>query len=132
MYKVLCQPSFKEFGDGHLESPHTLMQINSMLLHQVNIAGPHHAHTQCSSRRSTGILTPYGNQGRLQYSSGQSITVPQALSRECAVALMAYSLDRGSDTYIDTVLPPGLQSAPKIFSAFADALAWILGEHGVT
>ena len=22
--KVLCQPSFKEFGDGHLKSPHTL------------------------------------------------------------------------------------------------------------
>ena len=22
MYEVLCQPSFKEFGDGHLKAPH--------------------------------------------------------------------------------------------------------------
>ena len=38
----------------------------------------------------------------------------------------------GSDTYVDSALPFGLRSAPKIFSAFADALAWILGEQGVT
>ena len=30
------------------------------------------------------------------------------------------------DTFIDTTLPFGLRSAPKIFSALADALAWIL------
>ena len=34
--------------------------------------------------------------------------------------------------YIDTVLPFGLWSAPKIFSAVADALEWILQHQGVT
>ena len=34
--------------------------------------------------------------------------------------------------YLDTVLPFGLRSAPKIFSAVADALEWILAHHGVT
>ena len=38
----------------------------------------------------------------------------------------------GPNTYIDTALPFGLRSAPKIFSAFADALAWILQTHGIT
>lgn len=33
--------------------------------------------------------------------------------------------------YIDTALPFGLRSAPKIFSALADALAWILHDKGV-
>ena len=35
------------------------------------------------------------------------------------------------DTFVDTALPFGLQSAPKIFSAFADALAWVLHRQGV-
>ena len=35
------------------------------------------------------------------------------------------------DTFIDTALPFGLRSAPKIFSAFADALAWVLHIRGV-
>lgn len=34
--------------------------------------------------------------------------------------------------YMDTVLPFGLRSAPKIFSAVADALEWILLQAGVT
>ena len=34
--------------------------------------------------------------------------------------------------YIDTELPFGLRSAPKIFSAVADALEWILLQAGVT
>ena len=34
--------------------------------------------------------------------------------------------------YIDTALPFGLRSAPKIFSALADALAWILEANGVS
>ena len=34
-------------------------------------------------------------------------------------------------TLVDTALPFGLRSAPKIFSAFADALAWVLGARGV-
>ena len=33
--------------------------------------------------------------------------------------------------YIDTALPFGLRSAPKSFSALADALAWILHAEGV-
>ena len=37
-----------------------------------------------------------------------------------------------SDTYIDTALPFGLRSAPKIFSAVADGLAWILGSRGIS
>ena len=37
---------------------------------------------------------------------------------------------RGS-VYIDTVLPFGLRSAPKIFTALADSLEWILGSRGV-
>ena len=34
--------------------------------------------------------------------------------------------------YVDTVLPFGLCSAPKIFSAVADALEWILLKQGVS
>ena len=34
--------------------------------------------------------------------------------------------------YVDTVLPFGLRSAPKIFSAIADTLEWILVKAGVT
>ena len=37
----------------------------------------------------------------------------------------------GQGTFIDTALPFGLRSAPKIFSAFADALAWVLGSKGI-
>jgi len=33
--------------------------------------------------------------------------------------------------YVDTVLPFGLRSAPKIFTAVADALQFILQEKGV-
>ena len=33
--------------------------------------------------------------------------------------------------YIDTALPFGLRSAPKIFDALADALLWIMGHNGV-
>ena len=38
----------------------------------------------------------------------------------------------GQSTYIDTALPFGLRSAPKIFSAFADALAWVMQDHGIS
>ena len=34
--------------------------------------------------------------------------------------------------YVDTVLPFGLRSAPKIFNAIADALEWVLSKEGVT
>ena len=33
--------------------------------------------------------------------------------------------------FVDTRLPFGLRSAPKIFTAVADALQWILSKHGV-
>ncbi len=35
------------------------------------------------------------------------------------------------DTYVDAVLPFGLRSAPLIFSAVGDAIAWIMEQHGV-
>ena len=35
------------------------------------------------------------------------------------------------NTFVDTALPFGLRSAPKIFSPFADALAWVLHVRGV-
>ena len=35
------------------------------------------------------------------------------------------------DVYVDPCLPFGLRSAPKIFTAFADSLAWILHHRGV-
>ena len=38
----------------------------------------------------------------------------------------------GQDVFIDTALPFGLRSAPKIFAALADALAWILHARWVT
>ena len=38
----------------------------------------------------------------------------------------------GQDVYIDTALPFGLRSAPKIFAALSDALAWILHSRGAT
>ena len=34
--------------------------------------------------------------------------------------------------YIDRMLPFGLRSAPKIFSAVADALQWMLSQRGIT
>jgi len=34
-------------------------------------------------------------------------------------------------TYIDTVLPFGLRSAPIIFTAIVDALQWVIESHGV-
>ena len=37
----------------------------------------------------------------------------------------------GTDTFVDVALPFGLRSAPKIFSAFADALAWVLWSRGI-
>ena len=37
----------------------------------------------------------------------------------------------GGVTYVDKVLPFGLRSAPKIFSAIADAAQWILVQRGV-
>ena len=37
-----------------------------------------------------------------------------------------------SQLFIDTVLPFGLRSAPKIFSTVADALEWILTQQGVS
>ena len=39
------------------------------------------------------------------------------------------ALERHINLYIDTVLPFGLRSAPKIFSAVADALEWILQQY---
>ena len=36
----------------------------------------------------------------------------------------------GGQLFVDTVLPFGLRSAPKIFTAIADAVQWIL-QHGV-
>ena len=38
----------------------------------------------------------------------------------------------GGEVYIDTALPFGLRSAPKIFSVLADALAWVLYQEGVS
>ena len=35
------------------------------------------------------------------------------------------------ETYIDRALPFGLRSAPKIFSAVADFVAWVLHQHGI-
>ena len=37
-----------------------------------------------------------------------------------------------NDIYLDNCLPFGLRSAPKIFSAMADALMWIMLQQGVT
>jgi hypothetical protein len=34
--------------------------------------------------------------------------------------------------YIDTALPFGLRSAPKIFTAISDTLEWILVSHGMS
>jgi len=33
--------------------------------------------------------------------------------------------------YVDGALPFGLRSAPKLFTALADALLWIMRQHGV-
>ena len=45
-------------------------------------------------------------------------------------ALLGMSWKQG--IYVDSNLPFGLRSAPKIFSAVADALEWILGKKGVS
>jgi len=37
----------------------------------------------------------------------------------------------GGAVYVDTALPFGLRSAPKIFTAVADAVEWILRSEGV-
>ena len=36
------------------------------------------------------------------------------------------------ETYVDGALPFGLRSAPKLFTAIADALLWILGRHAIS
>lgn len=36
------------------------------------------------------------------------------------------------DLYIDTVLPFGLRSAPKIFNAIADGLEWVAKNCGIS
>ena len=36
------------------------------------------------------------------------------------------------DVFVDGALPFGLRSAPKIFTAVADALLWVMGRHNVT
>ena len=36
------------------------------------------------------------------------------------------------DLYVDGALPFGLRSAPKLFTAVADGLLWIMGRHGIT
>ena len=41
-------------------------------------------------------------------------------------------LEWQSQVYVDKALPFGLRSAPVIFSAVADALAWIMSRRGVT
>ena len=46
--------------------------------------------------------------------------------------LLAIKWEQSTYMYINTALPFGLQSAPKIFSAFADGLAWILHSRGVS
>ena len=33
--------------------------------------------------------------------------------------------------YVDGALPFGLRSAPKLFTALADGLLWIMGHHGI-
>jgi len=40
-------------------------------------------------------------------------------------------LQWGGAVYVDTALPFGLRSAPKIFTAVADAVEWILRSEGV-
>ena len=40
-------------------------------------------------------------------------------------------MDWSGGVYVDTVLPFGLQSAPKVFNAVADALEWIMQKHGI-
>ena len=42
-----------------------------------------------------------------------------------------YCLSWKGDIFIDTVLPFGLRSAPKIFNSVADALEWIVRSNGV-
>ena len=36
-----------------------------------------------------------------------------------------------ADLYVDGALPFGLRSAPKLFTAVADGLLWIMGRHGI-
>ena len=37
----------------------------------------------------------------------------------------------GGQRYVNAALPFGLRSASKVFNAVADALLWIMGQHGV-
>ena len=52
--------------------------------------------------------------------------------RNVPVHLLLLAMQWAGKIYLDTVLPFGLRSAPKIFSALADALEWILLQAGVT
>ena len=40
-------------------------------------------------------------------------------------------MEWGGQIYVDTALPFGLRSAPKIFNALADGLQWIMGQKGI-
>ena len=46
--------------------------------------------------------------------------------QDCQLLAMKWQ----GDVYIDTALPFGLQSAPKLFNVIADALEWCVKEAG--
>ena len=45
---------------------------------------------------------------------------------------MLLGMNLRGEVYVDEALPFGLRSAPKLFTAVADGLLWIMGRYGVT
>ena len=52
--------------------------------------------------------------------------------RNIPVHQVALGFEMAGLTICDTVLPFGLRSAPKIFSAVADALLWNMHQNGIS
>ena len=59
------------------------------------------------------------------------VDIEHAYYRNIPVRPIVTGDDMERKIYVDTMLPFGLRSTPKIFSAVADALEWILLERGV-
>ena len=85
----------------------------------------------------------------LQYAGvDEAISIVQRLGRGCILAKLdlkntyrivpvhpddrhVLGLSWEHQVFLEAALPFGLRSAPKIFSAVADALLWIMSQHGV-
>jgi len=58
-------------------------------------------------------------------------SLARILGFRIAPPVVGRKIDLNGQVYVDTALPFGLRSAPKIFNALADALEWIVRHRGI-